>query len=108
MEEKIRALIEYVQANGRVCPLPNLWNKLWEILPERTQKPNDGWEPSLPLVLAAWRDTTAEQKRERLIHHIEYAASHGALDKVDKFLRCLPPDQWAYGDGITDWERWKN
>jgi len=98
-EEKLQSLIDYVQYDGRVCPM--CWQELWEMLPDRKQKTSGGWEPPLPLILAAWWDTTAEQKRERLIGHIKYAANHGILDKVDKFIRELDPDQWAYGDGTT-------
>jgi len=107
MEEKFKSLIDYVQSDGRVCPMPILWNNLWKMLPNRKQKGNGGWNPPLPLILAAWWDTTAEEKRERLKYHIDYAASHGVLEKVDSFLRKLKPDQWAYGDGTTDWERWQ-
>ena len=103
MEKKIDLLIKYVQSNGRVCPMPNYWNTLWQMLPDHTQKENGGWSPSVPLILAAWWDTSAEEKRQRLIQHIEYAADHDVLDKIDDFLRELSPDKWAYGDGITKW-----
>lgn len=107
MEEKIKSLLEYVQFNGRVCPMPTFWNDLWQMLPNRNQKESGGWDPSLPLILAAWWDTTAEEKRGRLKLHIEYAAKKGALDEIDKFLRSLSPDQWAYGNGTMRWEDWK-
>jgi len=104
MEEQLNSLIEYVQSNGRVCPMPILWNELWKMLPDAKKKASGGWDPPLPLILAAWWDTTAEEKRQRLLEHIKYAQSHGALDKVDSFLRSLKLDQWAYGDGTMKWE----
>ena len=107
MKDKLKSLIDYVQSDGRVCPMPTFWNDLWEVLPEHKRKENGSWNPSAPLILAAWWDTTAEQKRERLIYHIKYADSHGALEKVDNFLRKLKPDQWAYGDGTTRWDDWQ-
>jgi len=61
----------------------------------------------LPLILAAWYDTTVDEKQDRLKLHIEYAAKKGILDKVDTFIRNFTPDQWAYGDGITQWKEWK-
>lgn len=106
MEEKLKALLKYVKADGRVCPMPDYWNKLWEMLPDRKRK-GAGWEPSSPLILAAWWDTSAEEKRGRLLLHIRYAADHRILDKVERFLRSLTPDQWAYGDGITHWKEWQ-
>ena len=107
MINKLKALLEYVQSKGRVCPMPTFWNDMYGMLPDCKQKSNGGWEPPLPLILAAWWDTTAEQKRYRLIDHIKYAANKGILDKVDNFLRGLASDQWAYGNGTTTWEEWR-
>jgi len=101
MKDKLKSLIDYVQSEGRVCPIPTFWNDMWKMLPERRQKDNGGWNPSLPLILAAWGDTTAAEKRDRLKLHIEYADSKGVLDKIDKFLRGLKSDQWAYKTGTT-------
>lgn len=103
MTDKAKALIDYIQADGRVCPMPTFWNDLWEMLPEHKQKANGGRNPSAPLILAAWWDTTAEEKRDRLRLHIDYAAEQNILDKIDSFLRGLTPDQWAYGDGTMRW-----
>ncbi len=105
--DKLKSLMTYVKSDGRVCPMPDFWNELWQMLPNRKQKESGGWNPPLPLILAAWWDTTAKEKRERLILHLEYATDHGILDKVDKFLRELMPDQWAYGNGTTRWEEWE-
>ncbi|MBF0480022.1 MAG: hypothetical protein HQL26_11125 [Candidatus Omnitrophica bacterium] len=107
MDEKLNSLLEYVKLEGRVCPLPNHWNALWQMLPNRTQKSSGGWEPPLPLILAAWWESSALLKMERLAAHINYAAKHGDLDEVDQFLRNLIPDQWAYGDGTTEWAAYK-
>ncbi len=90
---KLAALLEYVQADRRVCPQPDPWNALWEMLPER-KRAGSGWEPPLPLILGAWRHSTGLAKMLRLREHIEYAAAHGALDEVDQILRGLPPEQW--------------
>jgi hypothetical protein len=46
-------LLNYVRDNRRVCPVPQRWNELWEMLPDRKRVGN-GWEPPLPLILAAW------------------------------------------------------
>ena len=93
MEEQLFALLEYVRANGRVCPMPDYWKLLWEMLPDK-KRLGSGWEPPLPLILAAWWDTPAMSKILRLQEHIRYAAEYGVLDEVDKFLRALSNDQW--------------
>ncbi|MFA5097602.1 MAG: hypothetical protein WC490_03130 [Candidatus Margulisiibacteriota bacterium] len=100
-------LLNFVQSEGRVCPMPTYWNGLYQMLPDCKQLPSGGWEPALPLILAAWGDTPALMKMLRLKEHIDYAAEKGVLDKVDSYLRGLKPDQWAYGDGTTEWAKYK-
>ena len=107
MKDKLDELLEYVGSDGRVCPMPTYWNELWQILPSRRRTDGTGWEPDLPLILAAWCDTPAPMKMLRLAEHIKYAAAHGVLQEVDQYLRKLTPEQWAYGDGTTDWETYK-
>lgn len=94
MEEKLKALLKYVKADGRVCPIPDRWSELWDMLPDK-KKIGSGWEPPLPLILAAWNSPHL-MKILRLEEHIHYAAEHGALDEVNSFLRNLKPEQWFY------------
>ena len=95
MDEKLKNLLEYVKADGRICPMPDLWNQLWEMLPDK-KRVGMGWEPSLPLILGAW-DSPFLAKILRLDEHIRYATEHGILDEVDIYLRNLKSDQWFYG-----------
>jgi hypothetical protein len=88
-------VLKFAQENGRVCPRPNRWQELYELLPEKRQV-GAGWEPALPLILAAWWDTPALQKMLRLREHIEWADSHGCLEQVDAFLRSLPESEWHH------------
>lgn len=96
VEEKLKALLEYVKADGRVCPMPNYWNQLWEMLPNKKHVGRD-WTPQMPLTLAVWWETPLQAKTTRLEQHIRYASEHGVLDEVDAFLRGLKSDQWFYG-----------
>jgi len=80
---------------SRVCPQPRKWNQLYEILPNRTRV-GGGWQPALPLILAAWWDTTDISKRSRLREHIEWAAQNGALSIVHTFLASLPEGEWHH------------
>ncbi len=92
--EMLDAVLEYVRQNGRVCPMPSKWNELWKMLPAR-RRVGSGSEPPLPLILAAWY-TPALLKMKRLEEHIRYADAHGALVKVDRYLRGLPENEWAH------------
>ena len=96
MTNKLQDLLEYVKADGRICPNPQEWQALWEMLPDR-KRVGSGWEPPLPLILAAWWDTPFLAKILRLEEHIRYASGHGVLDEVDTYLRSLKTEQWFYG-----------
>jgi hypothetical protein len=95
MSETAECLIAYCRENNRVCPLPPLWNKLWEMLPNRSRV-GGGWSPPSPLILAAWHDTPAILKMVRLAEHIQWAEQHGALDSVSTFLRGLREVDWFH------------
>lgn len=55
-----------------------------------------GWNPALPLILAAWADTPALVKTLRLEEHIRYAEANNVLPEVDTFLRGLAEEEWAH------------
>jgi hypothetical protein len=95
MSETLHSLIAYCRENHRVCPLPPHWNRLFEMLPNR-KRTALGWEPPLPLILEAWDNTPAPLKTLRVVEHLEWAAAHGALDDVGRFLRGLPEDAWLH------------
>ena len=93
--ETVENLIAYCRENNRVCPLPSHWSRLWEMLPNRVQV-GAGWQPPLPLILAAWHDTPANSKMARLAEHIEWAAKHDAPDSIGQFLRDLREEDWFH------------
>ena len=95
MTETAEALIAYCRENQRVCPMPQQWQKLWDMLPERKQV-GAGWQSPLPLILAAWNHTSDQEKIARLAEHIHWAEKHGALVVVADFLRGLPESQWHH------------
>ncbi len=95
MTETAINLVAYCRENKRVCPLPQLWNEFWETLPNR-KRVGGSWEPSLPLILAAWYDTPSMLKMHRLQEHIEWADHHGGIEKADAFLRGLREEDWHH------------
>jgi len=74
---------------------PSPTPSLCELLPDR-KRVGAGWEPALPLILAAWHDTPYLMKMLRLAEHIEWAAEHGALETVATFLRGLREEEWFH------------
>jgi len=95
MNAEREELLTYSQAERSVCPQPQMWNELWELLPHRKQV-GAGWEPPLPLILAAWWHTSDWEKRARFVSHLRWAAEHEALSKVDGFVRSFTADQWHH------------
>jgi hypothetical protein len=95
MSELFAELLSFVADNGRVCPMPMRWNELYQMLPE-TRRKGHGWEPAMPLILAAWWEASERQKQERLIEHIRWARDHGGLEAVASFLRSLPESEWHH------------
>jgi hypothetical protein len=93
--ETAESLIQYCREKGRVCPQPKLWQKLWEMLPNKKQV-GASWQPTVPLILAAWHETPAQFKMVRLAEHIEWAEAHSALDKATAFLRDLREEDWHH------------
>ncbi len=65
------------------------------MLPDKQQK-GAGWEPPLPLILAAWWDTPALPKMLRFREHLEWASAHGVLDQVHSYLGQLPEGEWHH------------
>ena len=96
MTEKMTRFVETVDQNGWFCPQPQWWNRLWEMLPERSRV-GAGWNPPLPLILAAWWEASDSQKRDRFIDHLRWADDHGITDEVLTFLESLSPEDWFNG-----------
>lgn len=95
MSDTLHSLIGFCRENNRVCPMPQNWNALFEMLPNR-KRTVLGWEPPLPLILEAWEHTPAPLKTLRLVEHLEWAAAHGALQEISRFLRGLPEPGWLH------------
>lgn len=93
MSPSLDDVLKEASRDGRVCPQPIHWNRLLEMLPDR-RRVGMGWEPSAPLILAAWSESTDAMKRERFHYHIRWAQDHGVLDKVASLISSLTPDDW--------------
>ena len=89
-----RELGRYCIADGRVCPLPERWLQLWEMLPRKMRKPDGGFEPPPPLIHAAWDQTSDFDKQVRLREHIMWAGFVGYVEEIDEFLRGLSQSDW--------------
>lgn len=96
MTESAESLIAHCRENVRVCPMPQRWKALWELLPDR-KRVGGGWEPAMPLILSARDEAPHLLKVRRVAEHIEWAAEHGALERLATLLRGLREDEWFHG-----------
>ncbi len=98
---QLASLQEFVKAEQRVCPMPVRWTELWEMLPGRQMR-GGIWDPPPPLIRGEWWSSPSFAKMDRLAEHIGYAAAHGVLGEVDRFLRGLLESEWAHvGEFLT-------
>ena len=94
LTETFDTLWGYCTANKRA--IPRDWNRLYQLLANKRPKPSGGWEPSLPLILAAWDVTMPIEKQLRFKEHIEWARDQGQLAEIGKYLRSLVEDDWYH------------
>ena len=92
--ETFDSLWAYCTANKRA--IPRDWTNLYDLLANKKQKPSGGWEPPLPLILAAWHVTTPLDKHLRFREHIEWARDQGQLDEIGNYLRSLDEAAWYH------------
>jgi hypothetical protein len=95
MESKLKDLLSFCSKNNRVCPHPLEWDSLWIMIRDRKRQ-GMRWAPSRPLILAAWWESSVQEKRDRLIEHIRWAYEHEIFDKVERFIRKLSEEQWYH------------
>ena len=87
--------VMYCQSEGRICPKPHFWNEFWNGLPNKKRKENS-WEPSVPLILASWWETTDKDKQDRFDVHIRYAFENGYGKKAQEYLMSLSEHDWHH------------
>ena len=91
-ESELEILLAYCQADGRVCPQPNIWNNLWKLIKRTTGKE----DIPAPLILAAWYDAPNLLKMLRLKEHLEIAYENDAFAEVKAFLMNLEEGDWYH------------
>jgi len=92
--EDLDSLWSYCNQKGRVVPKD--WNRLYKMLANTYQLPSGGWVPALPLILAAWHETDADQKQQRFREHLEWAGSQDQLGIIGAYLRSLHEAEWFH------------
>lgn len=79
--------------NNRVCPQPQKWNKLWELIISKSEE-----KISAPLILAAWWHTSDDEKTERFRYHLGVAEKLNISSEIAAFLTSLSENDWHHKD----------
>jgi hypothetical protein len=95
MVSTLQATLALASENGRVCPKPSSWARLFELLPNKRSDAY-GSIPAAPLLLSAWSESSDVQKVLRLREHLEWADRHAGLPAVHAFLLKLPESEWHH------------
>ncbi len=89
-DETFDSLWTHCIANKRLVPMPPQWSDLYGMLKNARQKPSGGWEPPLPLILAAWHHSMPIEKKLRFKEHLQWAKAQNQLPDIAAFLLSLP------------------
>ena len=95
-EAEFDALWAECTAHKRLVPMPQQWSQLYDLLKNTRRGNSGGWEPPLPLILAAWHYSMPIEKQLRFKEHLEWARQHDQLAQIAEFLRGLSEDQWCH------------
>lgn len=71
--------------------MPQKWNHVWEIIKSKTNE-----KISLPLILAAWSNTSDTEKMERFEYHLMIAIRLNVHEEVKLYLNSLIEDDWYH------------
>ena len=62
------------------------------MLSRRPRQPQARYPPSL--ILAAWSESSHEEKRQRLFEQLLFAYRHGTIGQAHDYLMSLNGDDW--------------
>ena len=90
----IEEMLGSMDVAGRIWPVPQHWDAVWKMLPERTMDGSGHWQPKLPLILSGWWHSSDAEKRNRFESHLRWGDAHGALTDIANYLNALQPAAW--------------
>lgn len=85
------SLEQFCLTENVICPMLVYRMKLYDIIVRGYRNT----PLSVPLIPAAWVETTILDKIVRLVEHPRFAEPNGALEEADAYLRELPLSGWS-------------
>jgi hypothetical protein len=83
-----------ISCNKRVCPIPKLWNELYEIANEADI--NNSTQPPLPLILGSWWESENSERSVRLNELVDWAFQNNVSDVVWAYVKSLKENEWHH------------
>ena len=83
------------QVNGRVCPLPPVWEKLYLRLPIE-QRGVQVIRAPFPIERRRWGFVSDDEKARRLREQLAWAEVRGGLYAVQRFLHDMDEHEWHH------------
>jgi hypothetical protein len=97
---KLIELVDRLYVNNLSCPMPMHWAELSNrICSEQVIQSSTGEHYPTSLILGGWWESTASEKRTRLLEQVLFAYRRGALNEACDYLMSLEDDKWHKMDG---------
>ena len=95
-------LLNYCQSNGRICPSPQHWNKIYHVYSWHTDKHKFTKYPpfKIPLIVGAW-NTSDIEKRQRLLTQIYWCYKNYFMGSMYNQIMKLTEDNWHKSQSET-------
>jgi hypothetical protein len=93
--ESIEELLNETKKDGRICPQPQVWVALCEVM--QGAACDGAGRPPSPLILAAWHEPHLS-KIIRFQEQMHWADQSGCLPQVAEFIKNMSEENWFRGD----------
>lgn len=88
-------LTQEAKRNNRVCPKPDQWRQLHDMLRARAPQASAA-ALAPPFAGTEWQRTTSLAKRLSFRSLIDWTIANALVEDALRFLRALPEDQWHH------------
>jgi hypothetical protein len=94
--------IKETDLNSRICPIPEVWQKIYDMLPDKIV----GEYVNHPVAMPEFKSDSCRTSlflclRLDFREHLDWASTHGVIEEVYHIIHNLPEEQWLHhGDTI--------
>jgi len=99
----IKKYVPDYHVTGKVCPVPIVWNNMYNLMLKLQRVRKIEEKPPHPLVLHGWYSSD-EKKKIRFSEMIEYSEKYNLDTSIQSFINKLSDDDWFFGDPLLGTE----